>query len=102
MLVYKSNKKNSNNLGARVCLLVNGLQPLFGHVCVMLSRRKRLMAEKFLNRAQVASRVKEVCREGVPDHVRMDVAIQRGAGDNAVQDHPDGAGGETGAAGVQP
>src|SRR5580700_9556041 len=60
-------------LRPRMGLVVYGQHVLYGELGVTLGRRKALMAEHLLDRAEVGAFFEHVRAEGVPEGVRMNV-----------------------------
>jgi len=75
----------------RVRLVVDVHQLADGSVGIFLCRRERLVAEKFLNGAEVSSVSQQMRRERVAQRMRMQVPVDIGDANVFFDDSPDGA-----------
>src|SRR6266568_7902620 len=74
----------------RVRLVVDVHQLADGSMGVFLRRRKRLVAEKFLNSAEVRTVGEQMRRKGVAQRVRMQVTVAVGDVNIFLDDPPNG------------
>src|SRR6185437_7379417 len=87
-------------LGSGMSLIVDLQHVLDGQLSVALGRRKALVAEHLLNRAQVSAFLQHVSSERVPQRVRMNVWRQTLGNCDFLDDPAHAAGGEPPAAPV--
>src|SRR5216683_2013474 len=78
-----------SSVGVRLVVDVHQLAD--GGVGVFLRRRERLMAEKFLNGAEVGPVGEQMRRKGVAQRVRMQVPVDIGDANIFLDDPPNGA-----------
>ena len=73
--------------------LIDANELFHGHMGVFLRRGQTLVAEQFLDGAQVRARTKHMGRKGVSESVRMNFQFLRKPADMMVDNMPDAAAG---------
>jgi len=88
-MVPQKEMDTGNILGMRMGFVVDIHKLANGSVRIFLRRGKRLVAEQFLNRAQIRAVGKKMRRKGVAKRVRMQVPIDIHEANVFLDDAPD-------------